>query len=168
MPQMMVCRLYGTKPLFEPVLDYCWLDHWKKIKLYFKRDPSICTDDNKIEFVFKILSRPQCVNLTSPEYVLATRSVQGQFKFHQIFCQLWTLKVCIISCIPNSYSFMMKKNTANFLINNWVKQILNKKWKINRTIFIDIIQGHLENRETTWLALVSLTYPSMTCKISFW
>ena len=27
--QMMACRLVGTKPLSEPILEYCWFDPWE-------------------------------------------------------------------------------------------------------------------------------------------
>ena len=34
----MACRLLGAKPLYEPMLYYCQLDHWEQnsIKLYSK------------------------------------------------------------------------------------------------------------------------------------
>ena len=34
--QVMACRLFGTKPLPEPMLDYCELDSCEQISVKFK------------------------------------------------------------------------------------------------------------------------------------
>ena len=32
----MACRLFGAKPLPEPMLAYCQLDHWEQISVKFE------------------------------------------------------------------------------------------------------------------------------------
>ena len=34
--QVMACRLFGAKPLHEPMLSYCWLDSWEQIAVKFE------------------------------------------------------------------------------------------------------------------------------------
>ena len=36
MAQVMACRLLGTKPLPEPMLNHCQLDHWEWLSMKFK------------------------------------------------------------------------------------------------------------------------------------
>ena len=36
--QVMACRLYGAKPLPEPILDYCQLDPWEQISVKFESE----------------------------------------------------------------------------------------------------------------------------------
>ena len=36
--QVMACRLYGTKPLPEPMLAYCQLDSWEQISAKFESE----------------------------------------------------------------------------------------------------------------------------------
>ena len=33
--QIMACRLFGAKPLYEPMLNYCQLDHWEQTSVKF-------------------------------------------------------------------------------------------------------------------------------------
>ena len=58
----MVCRLIGAKPLSEPMLEYCWLDHWelqfKNYTFSFKKMHLKMTSGN----MSAILSQPQCGN----------------------------------------------------------------------------------------------------------
>ena len=61
----MACRLAGTKPLSEPMLEYCQLDPWEQINLNRNSHISI-QENNAFEYIVwimsVILSRPQCVN----------------------------------------------------------------------------------------------------------
>ena len=34
--QIMACHLFSTKPLPEPMLAYCWFNHWKYISVKFE------------------------------------------------------------------------------------------------------------------------------------
>ena len=36
--QVMACRLFGAKPLLEPMLAYCQLDSWEQILVKFKSE----------------------------------------------------------------------------------------------------------------------------------
>ena len=36
--QIMACRLFGTKPLPEPMLTYCQLDSWEQISVKFESE----------------------------------------------------------------------------------------------------------------------------------
>ena len=36
--QVMACRLFGAKPLPEPMLAYCWLDSWEQISVKFESE----------------------------------------------------------------------------------------------------------------------------------
>ena len=36
--QVMACRLFGAKPLPEPMLDYCHLDSWEQISVKFESE----------------------------------------------------------------------------------------------------------------------------------
>ena len=36
--QVMVCRLFGVKPLPEPTLAYCQLDSWEQISVKFESE----------------------------------------------------------------------------------------------------------------------------------
>ena len=62
----MACRLAGTKPLSEPMLEYCQLDHWEqtsvKFKSQFNQFVGEIAFENVVCEVAAILSRPQCVN----------------------------------------------------------------------------------------------------------
>ena len=40
------CRLYGIKPLSEPMLVNCWFDHWEEISVKFEQATSMVTVDN--------------------------------------------------------------------------------------------------------------------------
>ena len=73
--QIMACRLVGAKPLSEPLLEYCELDHWEqksvkwtignKNQWNLNRNSNIFIQENAFEnIVWKmtaILSRPKCV-----------------------------------------------------------------------------------------------------------
>ena len=54
----MACRLLGAKPLSEPMLAYCYLDHWEQnpMKTQWK-----CNNFQTIKWTSKNFSRPQCV-----------------------------------------------------------------------------------------------------------
>ena len=49
--QKMTCHLFGTKPLLEPMLDYCWLDSWEQISIKSNRNSIIFTQENAFEIV---------------------------------------------------------------------------------------------------------------------
>ena len=44
----MACRLFGAKPLPEPMLAYCWLDSWEQIS---NRDSIIFIQEHAFEIV---------------------------------------------------------------------------------------------------------------------
>ena len=62
--QVMACRLFGAKPLPEPMLAYCQLDSWELKSWNLKRDLYIFIQWNALENAFAelavILSRPHC------------------------------------------------------------------------------------------------------------
>ena len=45
-------RLFGAKPLPEPLLDYCQLDSWVQVSLKFERNFIIFIQENAFENVF--------------------------------------------------------------------------------------------------------------------
>ena len=74
--QIRACCLFGAKPLFEPMLAYCLLDHKKHIstKFYLKIEIAIWENALKI-FICQmsaILTRPQCVNESSDDCLPCT------------------------------------------------------------------------------------------------
>ena len=64
--QIMVCRLFGSKPLSEPMLPYCQLDSEECISLksYFKFKVFVheYSLENVVYEMVAILPLPQCVN----------------------------------------------------------------------------------------------------------
>ena len=62
----MACRLVGTKPLSEPMLEYFHLTLRNILQWNFNRNSDIFIQENAFESVIcemaAILSRPQCVN----------------------------------------------------------------------------------------------------------
>ena len=64
--QIMVCRLFGSKPLSEPMLPYCQLDSEEciSVKSYFKFKVYVQEDslENVVCEMVAILPQPQCVN----------------------------------------------------------------------------------------------------------
>ena len=36
--QIMACRLFGAKPLLEPMLGYCQMDSWEQIAMKFESE----------------------------------------------------------------------------------------------------------------------------------
>ena len=47
----MACRLFGTKPLPEPMLAYCQLDSWEHILVKLNLNSIIFIQENTIENV---------------------------------------------------------------------------------------------------------------------
>ena len=48
----MACRLFGAKPLPEPMLVYCQLDSWEQISVKFESDSIILfIQENAFEMV---------------------------------------------------------------------------------------------------------------------
>ena len=67
--QIMACRLFGAKPLFEPMLPYCQLDPKEQTSTETKTLTEIHISslkknafENVVCEISAILSRPQCVN----------------------------------------------------------------------------------------------------------
>ena len=61
----MACRLFGTKPLSKPMLEYCHLDPRNKLHWNPKKNSNIFIQENAFESIVcemtAILSRPQYV-----------------------------------------------------------------------------------------------------------
>ena len=49
--QVMACRLFGAKPLPEPMMAYCQLDSWEQISVKFERNSIILIQENAFENV---------------------------------------------------------------------------------------------------------------------
>ena len=47
----MACRLAGAKPLSEPMLEYCQLDHWEKLEWKLNQNLYILIHENAFENV---------------------------------------------------------------------------------------------------------------------
>ena len=64
--QIMVCRLFGAKPLSQPMLDYCPSTHGNIFQWNLNQNTTISIEDSEFQNVVRkssaILSRPQCVN----------------------------------------------------------------------------------------------------------
>ena len=63
----MDCRLFGTKPLAEPMLTYCQLDPMEQTSMKFERNTPFFIHKNafkNVSIMAAILSRPQCVKRT--------------------------------------------------------------------------------------------------------
>ena len=64
--QIMACRLFGAKPLSEPMLPCCQLDHEDHISVKFYSNSKVLIHENAVENVVckmaAIVSRSQCVN----------------------------------------------------------------------------------------------------------
>ena len=62
----MACRLDGTTPLSEPMLQYCYLNTKEQTSVKLMRNSNIFIQENAFESVVwemaAILSRPHCVN----------------------------------------------------------------------------------------------------------
>ena len=67
----MACRLFGTKPLSEPILPNCQLDtkEHSSVKFYLKFKSFIQRNvlENAVCEIAAILSQPQCVKDTYEE-----------------------------------------------------------------------------------------------------
>ena len=67
---MMACRLIGTKPLSEQMLEHCQLDPWEQTSVKFQsKFIYMCFIQQNLyeNIVWKmaiVLSQPQCVNPT--------------------------------------------------------------------------------------------------------
>ena len=63
--QIMACRLFGTKPLSDPILPYCQLHPKEHISVKFSLKFKVFIKQNALENVVcemvAILSKPQCV-----------------------------------------------------------------------------------------------------------
>ena len=62
--KIMACCLVGSKPLSEPMMEYCWFDHLEHISVTFNRNSHVFIQENAFEYVVcempAILSRSQC------------------------------------------------------------------------------------------------------------
>ena len=47
----MACHLFGAKPLPEPVVTYCQLDHWEQISVKFNWNFKLFIQENAFEYV---------------------------------------------------------------------------------------------------------------------
>ena len=78
--QVMACRLFGTKPLPEPVLAYCQLDNWEQMSAKFQP----CTQ-SKIIFIqenLKLSSAEMAAILSGgDELTLCLNTVSTSFLF---------------------------------------------------------------------------------------
>ena len=80
--QIMACRLFGAKPLSEPMLNYCQLETCKHISMTFWSNTTVCIEENAFESVIckmaSILTLPQCFKFaTDPLYHALTGKVWG-------------------------------------------------------------------------------------------
>ena len=98
----MACPLVGAKPLSEPMLEFCHLDHWEPTSVYFDLNSNIFIHENGFESVVcemgAMLSRPQCLN-GKPRmtfYTPAQRSWRGGILDSP--CQSVRLSVCPSVC----------------------------------------------------------------------
>ena len=67
----MACRLTGTKPLPEPIMAHCKLDHWQQILVAFEsKYNNNAFKEINIKMV-AILSRPQFLQYWMCEKVVA-------------------------------------------------------------------------------------------------
>ena len=93
----MACRLFGAKPLFEPMLVYCYLGSWEHSSAKFQSKFKLFIRENAFQNVVwkiaTILSLPHCVNnqKVSNTYILlrswvAVRNIG--FIFSTIFMDL--------------------------------------------------------------------------------
>ena len=57
----MACRLTGAKPLYETMIEYCYLYPWEDISVTFMHFHEKNTFENVVWKIVVILSRPQCV-----------------------------------------------------------------------------------------------------------
>ena len=63
----MACRLVGTKPLSEPMMDNFYLDHMEKTWLYFNQNSYIFIEENAVQNVaWKVTAI--CVGLNLLKY----------------------------------------------------------------------------------------------------
>ena len=51
MVQIMACRLFGAKPLPEPMLTYCQLDHWERLPMEFESKYKFFIHENAFKAV---------------------------------------------------------------------------------------------------------------------
>ena len=69
--QIMACRLFGAKPLSEPMLPYCQLDAKEHTSVTFYLRFNIFIEGNALENVVckmaTILSQPQCFKIWSAD-----------------------------------------------------------------------------------------------------
>ena len=56
----MACGLFGAKPLFDPMLVYCQLDHWEQISVTFLSKYKIFIQENAFENGGHFVSASQC------------------------------------------------------------------------------------------------------------
>ena len=49
--QVMTCRLFGAKPLPEPLLGYCQMDSWEQISVKFESEIYNFNQENAFENV---------------------------------------------------------------------------------------------------------------------
>ena len=68
--QIMACRLFGAKPLSEPMLGYCQLNPLNKIQWIFNRNTNLFIHENASQNIVcqkaAILSRGRWVNSLAP------------------------------------------------------------------------------------------------------
>ena len=73
----MACCLASTKPLSEPMLEYCYLDPQEQTIVKFNRNSCFFIQENTFEnVVWKMvafLSQPQCDNSLRPNNIIYQR-----------------------------------------------------------------------------------------------
>ena len=79
----MACRLFGAKPLSEPVLVYNWFDRWEQTSVTFNQITTIFIQENEFKmqnighFVWASVCQMSCrdlTNVTSGKFLLGRHS----------------------------------------------------------------------------------------------
>ena len=102
--QIMACRLFGTKPLSEPVLEFVNWNLRKQLQRNLKRNFYIFIHEYAFENVVckmaGILSRPQCVHVCQVWWGIPTTELSSAINLstytphtHIDLCQIFFVKV---------------------------------------------------------------------------
>ena len=127
----MTCRLAGAKPVSEPMLEYCWFDHWEQTSMkslskliHFCSRKCICKC--RLENGGH-LSRPQCVKVrkvcTENRFSVnkrmpfwhwhhSTQWPQSEYTMTNQACGIW---ICRLSCQYDGYIGLHLVNLRYFL-----------------------------------------------------
>ena len=104
--QIIAFRLYCTKPLSEPMLEYCQLDAEEQSSIKFNHNLNIFIHQNAFESVVceivAILSQPQCVNDLGTVISSLTKMmiIMYQYIFSCDQAALWMVQsVCLSICL---------------------------------------------------------------------